>query len=63
MLLGLAGLSDTSLHPGANVTGCCLPLLVFAHRGKVAFPGWFGFVELLMPLTRRGQLWMDPSSP
>lgn len=64
MLFGLAGLSDTSLHPGANVTAgrYCPPLLVFAHQGEVAFPGWPGFVELLMLPTRPGQLSMDPGS-
>lgn len=63
MLFGLAGLSDASLHPGANVTAarCCLPLL-FAHQGEVIFPGWPGVVELLMLPTRCGQLRMDPGS-
>lgn len=44
MLFGLAAMSDTSLHPGANVTRVyySLPLPLFAHRGELSPPGWPG---------------------
>lgn len=59
MLFGLAGLSDTSLHPGANVTAvrCCLPLLVFAHREKE-----FSRLTRLCGADDAPQLRMDPGS-
>lgn len=48
MLFGLAAMSDTSSHAGANVTWVYyfFPLLLFAQWGELSLPGWPGCAQI-----------------